>query len=128
MCVKVYKYLKKTTWTKKRKVWFTWRLLLSIKITCSIFIYSICLWEFVYHDVIFFLSRCLNCFFCLFVWKVLTIVTKCSVLDVPKILNAPYCAPTRIVCAWQKIKNGHCELNIWPLYLIFKIWYQSTRI
>ena len=29
--------------------------------------------------------------------------------------------------AWQKITTGHCEFNVWPLYLIFKIWCQSTE-
>ena len=29
--------------------------------------------------------------------------------------------------AWQKITINHCEFNIRSLYLIFKIWYQSTK-
>ena len=29
--------------------------------------------------------------------------------------------------SWWKITTGHCNFNVWPLYLIFKIGYHSTK-
>ena len=78
--------------------------------------------------------------------KVLSIVTKCSVLDVAVVIKPLKHVPTWTICAenlicanmncmcrksyssaWPQITTGHCEFNAWLLYLLFRFWYQATK-
>ena len=72
-------------------------------------------------------------FFLFFFEKMLAIVRKCFVLYCWCLKSSLLCTNMNCMCkksysgAWQKVTTDHCEFNVWPLYLIFKIWYQSSK-
>ena len=85
--------------------------------------YCICFLEFIYATFFFFLPM----FLFLFVLKGVSYCHKVFCLRCCKgLISSSVC--TNMNCmskqsysiTWQKIKTGHCEFNIWPLYFIFK--------
>ena len=79
--------------------------------------------------------------------KALPIVTKCSILDVAGVIKSLKHVPTWTACAenlicvnmncmfrksyssaWLKITTCYCEFSAWLLYLLFKFWYQATKM
>ena len=111
-------------------------LLWKKKNSCSVFTVFVC--ENLSIAMFFlFLRRFLNWFFCFFFWKVLAIVTKCSILDIAGVLN-----PLQYVLEWIahakqtilfKYLAKDSNWSLWVqcmtiiFYLIFKIQYQSTK-
>ena len=63
----------------------------------------------------------------------LAIVTKYCLPDFQGCKSSSVCTNMNFMykwsysSVWQKIATGHCEFNVWTLYSIFKIQYQSTK-